>query len=133
MSDVALITPPDRLYTNEYSILLIHPSAIVKEQFQNMLLETDISVHVYLYELEGEEQEPEWLIDVFQQVDLCIMDIDNASFEVRSIAGYFLSRDKTYWLTNSTESLYNKISKNQIFTLDFLVSKLGGNFEKKQS
>jgi hypothetical protein len=131
MSDVVLVTPPDRLYTNEYSILLIHPSLVVKEQFQNLLLEADKPVHVYLYELHDEHHQPEWLIDVFQQVDIAIIDIDNCSHEIRDIASYFLSRNKTFWLTNSTESFYNKVSNNQIYTLDFLISKIGGNLEKK--
>ena len=131
MTDVVLVTPPDRLYTNEYSILLIHPSSVVKEQLQNMLLGADKTVHVYLYELHDENHEVEWLIDIFQQADTVIVDVDNCSYEVRDIVGYFISRDKTYWLTNSTDSFYNKISKKQIFTLDFLSSKIGDNLEKK--
>lgn len=130
MSDVVLITPPDRLYTNEYSILLIHPSSIIKEQFQNVLLEINVPVHVYLYELQDEDHEPEWLIDVFQQVDMAIIDVDNCSHEIRDIVSYFMSRDKTYWLTNAANRFYTSISKNQIYTLDFLITKIGGNFEK---
>lgn len=130
MTDVVLVTPPDRLYTNEYSILLVHPNLQVKEQLQNILLNADKTVHVYLYELHDENHEPEWLIDVFQQADIVVVDIDNCSYEIRDIVGYLISRDKTYWLTNSTDSFYNKISKNQIFTLDFLSSKIGEPLEK---
>tara|TARA_B100002019_G_C21033536_1_gene480830 strand:- start:199 stop:600 length:402 start_codon:yes stop_codon:yes gene_type:complete len=130
MSDVVLITPPDRLYTQEKSILLIHPSFNLKEEFQNILLNVNQPTHVYLYDLE-KNHENYWLIDVFNHVDIVIFDIDNSSPEVRSIAGYFLAKDKTFWLTNSGESMYNTISKNQIFTLDFLKHKLGGGLENE--
>ena len=68
MSDIKLVTPPDRLYTQEYSFLLIYPSLIVKDQFQQLLADIDMHVHVYLYEPDG-EQEYEWLLDTFNQVD----------------------------------------------------------------
>lgn len=129
MNDIKLVTPPDRLYTNEYSFLLIHPSQQIKEQFQAFLANIDIPCHVYLYELEN-DHEPEWLLDVFHSVDLNIIDIDNCSSRIRDIASYFLSKDKTYWLTNSDEKLYNIINKNRIYNLDFLNIVVGGKIEK---
>lgn len=125
MNQISLITPPDRLHTNEYNILLVYPSQILKEQFQLFLAEAEIPLHVYLYELK-ESQEPEWLIDVFQTVNTVIIDIDNCEPSVRDIASYFLSRDKTYWLTNGEDKLYNIINKNRIYDLDFLKYKIGG-------
>lgn len=132
MSDIAIITAPDILYTNEYSILLIHPNITLKHNFQNLLQELDApTLHVYLYE-QNNNPNIEWLIKVFTQVDLCIFDIDNSSKDVRDLAGYFLSRDKTYWLTNSQNSVYNSININKVYELDFLKSKLGGNIETKR-
>jgi hypothetical protein len=126
MSGIKLITPPDRIYTTEYSFLLIYPSKIVKEQLQTLLIDTSESINVYLYEPE-KEHEIEWLLDVFYQVDTVILDIDNCDTRIRELASYFLSKDKTYWLTNGQDSFYNVISKNRV--LDFLKHKIGENFE----
>jgi len=131
MSQISLITPPDRLYTDHTSLLLICPSNFVKEQLQNVLAQLDEPMHVYLYELTSENQEPEWLLDVFQAVDYTIIDIDNCQPSIRDIASYFLSKDKTYWLTKAEGKLYNIINKNRIYDLDFLIYKIGGNLEKK--
>ena len=124
MSDIKLVTPPDRLYTQEYSFLLICPSPIITEQFQKLLATIDIDVHVYLYD-KTKNHEYEWLIDTFNQVNIVIFDIDNSDPSIRSLAGYFIARDKTYWLTNGENSVYNTISKNRIFNLDFLTDKIG--------
>jgi|TARA_B110000503_G_scaffold37279_1_gene60997 hypothetical protein len=124
MSDITLVTPPDRLYTQEYSFLLIYPSPIIKEQFQDLLAETPTNVIVYLYELKT-DHEFEWLLDTFNQVDAVILDIDNCESIIRSLSGYFIARNKTYWLTKGDNPVYNIISKNRIFNLDFLKHKLG--------
>lgn len=130
MSQISLITPPDRLYTNEYSFLLIYPSQITKEHFQAFLAEIDIPLHVYLYE-QKDVKDPEWLLDVFLSVDTVIIDIDNCQPPVRDLASYFLSKDKTYWLTKGEDRLYNIISKNRIYDLDFLKHKLGDTLGEK--
>lgn len=131
MSDITLITPPDKVYTQEYSFLLIYPSKIIKEQFQTFLANTEVPFHVYIYEME-DDHEAEWLLDVFHIADTVIVDIDNCESSIRSLAAYFIARDKTYWLTNGTTNHYNVISKNRIFDLDFLEKKIGGQFGKSR-
>ena len=130
MNEISLITPPDRLYTDEYSFLLIYPSQNTKEQFQAILAEAEIPLHVYLYDLEDKE-EPEWLLDIFQSVDTVIIDIDHCTPSIRDLTGYFLSKDKTFWLTKAEGKLYNIINKHRLYDLDYLREKIGGNLEKK--
>lgn len=124
MSDVTIITAPDKLYSQEFSFLLIYPDSIVKEQFQNLIAEYDMPVHVYMYE---DDTDIHWLLDVFQQVNVTIIDIDNLPGKLRDIIGYFLTKDKSFWLTNSGENYYNTISRNRIFNLDFLKQLIGGS------
>lgn len=131
MNDISLITPPDRLYTNEYSFLLIYPSQRTREEFQALLVEAEVPVHVYLYDFTDRDEEPDWLLDVFNYVDTVILDIDNCSSAIRDLTGYFLSKDKTFWLTKSEGKLYNKVNKNRIYSLDYLKEKIGGHLEKK--
>jgi len=89
----------------------------------------DTSFHVYLYE-EDTTENIDWLLAAYHKADIVVLDIDNCTPNVRSLSGYFLSKDKTYWLTKATDSYYNIISKNQIFGLDYLTDLLGGKLEK---
>jgi hypothetical protein len=126
MSDITLITAPDKLYSQEFSFLLIYPSAKVKDEFQTLISEFQEPFHVYLYE---KDDEVEWLLDVFNMVDIVIMDIDHCPSRIRDLTSYFISKSKTYWLTKSGENYYNVISKNRIFGLDYLKDVIGGRIE----
>ena len=130
MSDITLITPTDKLYSTELSILLVHPSNKIKEQIQIVLSTIDSPVHLYLYELK-EADEVEWLLDVQNLCDYVIIDIDNCTPQIRSLASYMISKNNTYWLTNGTGLYYNVISSKRVFDLDFLVKQIGDRFEKK--
>lgn len=129
MNDITIITPPDKVHSQELSILLVYPSKIIKEQLQNIIADFDYPFHIYLYE---EDFDPYWLLDVFQQSDIVLIDIDNCTTKVRDLVSYFITKDKTYWLTNGGDNYYNIISRNRIFDLDFLKSTIGGKLEKVQ-
>jgi hypothetical protein len=131
MSNITLITPTDKLYTSELSLLLVYPSSKIKEQLQVILSEIDCSIHIYLYELE-DMHEVEWLFDVQGLCDFTVIDIDNCEPSIRDLVSFMISKDSTYWLTNGTGTYYNVISKNRIFDLDFLKSKIGGTLVEKQ-
>ena len=131
MSDITLVTPPDKYYTSEHSFLLIYPSEVIKEQFNDFVQQYKIPFVVYLYEQKDPNHEPEWLMDTFHAADYVIMDIDNCDPKVRDFASYFISKKKTFWLTNGENRVYNKLSINKIKNFEFLTS-LGGQFEKEQ-
>jgi len=131
MSDLTLVTPPDKLYSTEKSFLLIYPSKVIKGQFQDLITAYKDPFTVYLYEVNDESQDPEWLFDCFYKADYVIMDIDNCPPKIRDLTSYFISKDKTFWLTDGGENHYNIISKNRLFNLDFLHSKIGGTLEEE--
>ena len=62
----------------------------------------------------------DWLLSVFHISNVCIVDIDNVDAELRLLLSYFISKPKTYWLTNDTNSIFKHISKKQVYNLDFL-------------
>ena len=93
MSDIKVITAPDILHSTELSFLLIHPSKIVKDQFQDLISQFDTSFHVYLYE-EDTTENIDWLLAAYHKADIVVLDIDNCTPNVRSLSGYFLSNKK---------------------------------------
>lgn len=127
MNSIKLITAPDKLYNNTYSILTIFPSTDIKEQLQTVLLKSYDNINLYLYENTKDSADPEWLMDVFSMCDICIMDIDNIVSDLKPIQGYFLAFDKTYWLTNGENPYYNKLNSNRIYNFEIIDNIINGD------
>ena len=109
-----LITSPDKLFNENTSLLLVNPSDIVKENFNSFAQQFEQNVNLYLYE--NNEEELGWLLEVAQSVDHIILDIDNTKIS-QWIIGYLLGFGKTFYLTNTPESVYNVINNNRIYEL----------------
>ena len=108
-----LITPPDKLFNNNKSFLLMNPSDIVKEQFNEMAKQLGENLNVYLFD--AETPDVGWLLDIVNQVDTIILDIDNTRNEYQWLIGYLLSFDKTFYLTKAEEMSYNVINTRWIY------------------
>ena len=130
MHKITLITPPDKLFNQNYSFLLIYPSNNIKDQFQNAIADLDYPFNVYYYEADDLSHDVDWLLSVSKLADCVIFDVDNASPEIRTLASYLISFSNTYWLTNDTKSFYNKLSVNRVYNLDFIQKLIGEHFEK---
>ncbi len=129
MPKLNLITPPDKLFNDCISILLIYPSNAIKDELQDHIKLQDKDVNVYMYQQEEHEQNHDWLLSVCRMVDYVIFDIDNSSPDVRMLASYIVSKSNTYWLTNAVNPVYTLLSVKQIYNLDFL--KQEGNFNEQ--
>lgn len=116
MNKINLITPPDKLFNEALSILLIYPSSYIKDQLQPLLQEIDIAINIYLYE----EENIDWLFDIISSVDYIILDIDNSDTTVKDLVSFLIAKPKTYWLTQSNYPVYNKLSVNRIYDLDII-------------
>ena len=108
-----LITPPDKLFNNNKRFLLMNPSDIVKEQFNEMAKQLGENLNVYLFD--AETPDVGWLLDVVNQVDTIILDVDNTRNEYQWLIGYLLSFDKTFYLTKAEEMSYNVINTRRIY------------------
>lgn len=125
MTKLNIITPPDKLYNDAISLLVIFPSNDLQNQIQSeFLANTSETVNLYYYNLETYVDEDfQWLLDVFQASTVTIIDIDNiprTSYYIRDILSYMIAKPKTYWLTTESRVVYNHISTNRIYDLSFL-------------
>jgi|TARA_R110000823_G_scaffold230177_1_gene357091 hypothetical protein len=118
------------LFNDSLQLLLLYPSKQLQDELQDTFLaNTEVDVNLYLYDKPVyDKDEVSWLLSVFKQCDVAIVDVDNASPWGRDLSSYMISKNKTYWLTNSQDSVYNSLSNNKVYNLDFL-SKIGDNFE----
>ena len=120
MDSITLITPPDRLFNNSYSFLLIYPDSQIKEQLQNIIADWDEPINVFIYEQDELEHNIDWLLNTCHRVDNVILNIDQCPSKVRDLTSYIISFPKTYWLTNGSDTYYNYINLNRIYNLDYL-------------
>jgi len=121
MSDVTLITPPDSLLNDIYSILLVYPQIEVKNALSEILEKVDKPINIYLYE-ELDDIHIDWLMTEVRKVNTVVIDLDNCTPTVRNIAGWIVSRSNTFYLTNDTITPYNLLNVNQIYDLHWLES-----------
>ena len=122
------------LFNDSLQLLLIYPSKQIQDELQNnFLLNTNIDVNIYVYDKPVyDKNELEWLLSVFKQCDIAIVDVDNTSSWARDLLSYMIAKNKTYWLTNSQDSVYNSLSNNKVYNLDFLSNIGDNNFETEQ-
>ena len=119
MNDITIITPPDILYNDTRSILLITPSSNTKKIIQDILKQSIEAVNVYLYEPDLETN-IEWLLNLVKIVDVTIFEIDNCDLNTRVFASHFIAQSNTFYLTNDGVTPYNLISKNRIYDFTWL-------------
>jgi len=137
MSHIRVITPPDKIFSNNLKFLLIYPTDLVKNQFQDQIMLFDEDFDVYIYDVSpNEEQEYDhdidWLLSMCSIADVVVIDVDNCPAIIRDLASYIIANSNTFWLTNSANTVYNKLNNNRVFTLDFLESYIGDKLEQKK-
>lgn len=121
MNDIALITPPDFLYNDSYSILLICPSSTSKEMLNSILLQTDIPLNVMVYETpEDGIHSIEWLLNAVKISDCVFLDLDNCDPTVKQFASHIIAQNKTFYLTSDGSTPYNLISKSRVYDFAWL-------------
>jgi|SRR6056300_1686266 hypothetical protein len=126
---LTLITPPDKLFNQSHSVLLIHPSNSIRKQAQDILATSGGYQNIYLYNPAEADEDIDWLLSVAKMSDIVVLDYDNSSANVRALAGYLVSLPQTYWLTTDDWMLYNKLSPNRIYGLDIIEDLIGGKLE----
>jgi len=126
---INLITPPDKLHNYHRTFCLIYPSNDTKNQFQNLIENFEESINVYMYEQHDDNPAYNWLLDVVRYSHFVILDLDNMPPKHKEIASYLLGHSNVFWLTKGENEVYNTISKNRIYNLDWLYEQIGGPIE----
>ena len=133
MSDILLITPPDKIFNQNSSCLLIYPTEAMRKEATEILADLTNPQNIYLYDVEEEsDHDVEWLLSVSRFADISVIDIDNSSPVVRNLASYLVSLPNTYWLTQEDKSCYRMLSPNRIWGLDSIRNILGGLIEQQE-
>jgi hypothetical protein len=128
VTKINLITPPDKLYGDSTSLLLVCPSKDLQTQIQEEVFTTvSEPLNVYLYNKEQYTlSDVDWLLAVFNLCQIVIIDVDQCPPHVKDLLSFMIAKPKTYWLTNATDIVYTHISSNRIYNISTISSALGG-------
>jgi len=123
LNKINIVTYPDQMHNDSYEVLLLYPSQRVLQDLQkNFLAHYEDNANVYIYDKEiYVKEEIDWMLTTLKCADVVIADIDNTLPFFRDMLSYVVAKDKTYWLTNADKSVYNHISSNRIYNLEFLL------------
>lgn len=119
MSQIKLITPPDKLLNENMSILLVNLKDTFKDEFNKIIKEIDVNINLYMYDELDNKDSVNWLIESSGIVDYIVLDIDNTGLD-NWLIGYLLAKNKTFYtcIDIPKPKPYNLISSNRIYNLD---------------
>ena len=116
LGKINVITPPDKLFNQNPSILLVKPTNEVKEAFQKYICQILEELNVFVFD--ENETDLDWLLSVHGYVDVTIIDVDNCDAITRSFVTFMIGQCDTYYITKDELTPYGLISKNRIYDLD---------------
>ena len=128
---INLITPPDKLQNMHMTFALVYPTDDTKSQFQNLIDNYEGILNVYLYDNPDNDPALSWLYDITKYSDFVVLDVDNFPPLHKDAISYLIAHTNVFWLTKGENEVYNTISKNRIYNLDWLYDQIGGTFEKQ--
>ena len=129
VTKIKIITPPDIIYNNTFTIALVCPGEWIRRQLQSILEKVKINCNVYL--VDENNMDIKWCMSVLKNSDVFIYDIDNSPEIIRNFTSYFISHDNVFWLTNTEYMQYNLLSVNRVYDLNFLEHTIGEYLEKQ--
>lgn len=128
MDDILVITPPDKIFNQNSSNLLIYPTDSVRRSLETWLEHLAQPQNVYLYN-HHIDHDVDWLLSVANFADTVILDIDNCDAVIAPLCSYLVSLPQTYWITQY-DSVYSHLSPNRIWDTDSIQHILGGQIEE---
>jgi hypothetical protein len=130
MSKINIITAPDKLFNDNYKMLLLFPSNEILNEIQNRVIPKIKYLDIYLYDKPNYNKEDIiWMLDAFSMAEFVLIDIDNSPLYCRDLFSFLIAKSKTYWLTNAVDCVYTHISNNRLQDLNIL-STIGDQSEE---
>ena len=121
---IILITPPDFFENENTSILFINLSdkdqSLVSDWFAN----SELSINLNIYFFDKETDVP-WLLHAVSRCEFKFIDLDNTTELTRSLSGFILAKNNTFYSTDNIErsSVFSYINQNKITNIEKFLEK----------
>jgi hypothetical protein len=130
MNKINIITAPDKIYNDNYKILLLFPTKNTLNEIQTQIVSKVSNLNIYLYDKPNYNKDDlNWMLDTFFLANFVLIDVDNSPLYCKDLYSFLIAKSKTYWLTNAVDSVYNHISNNRLQDLNIL-STIGDQIEE---
>jgi hypothetical protein len=111
-NSIKIITPPDLIFDQAESILIVCPSTELKKSLEEYLVNHEDAVNIYLF---NNETNIKWLLITAKMSDIIIVDIDNCDENVSHFLGYLLTLPNTYYKCEHKKVEWELINQNRFF------------------
>jgi hypothetical protein len=111
-NSIKIITPPDLIFDQAESILIVCPSTELKKSLEEYLVNHEDAVNIYLF---NNETNIKWLLITAKMSDIIIIDIDNCDENVSHFLGYLLTLPNTYYKCEHKKVEWELINQNRFF------------------
>lgn len=115
---IKIITPPDVIFDQSTSIVLICPSTDTKKYLENFIAKIDDHLNVYVYNNDNNIQ---WLLAQCRMSNYIIVDIDNCDNKTNQFLSYILSLPNTYYRTEHMKAPWDLLNKNRFYDFPNLI------------
>ena len=119
---ITLVTPPDMILNRVQTILLITPSADIKNSLEYFLSTIKANVNIYIYD--GNQQDHKWLLTVAVRANAVIVDCDNVPEDLSHFLSYIISMPNTYYRITNPKVDYLLINPNRFHDFPDLKTKI---------
>lgn len=113
LGKIKLVTAPDIVHDQAYTILVVCPDEIVKNGLQQYLSSRIDDCVVYIYN--GDEKDIKWLLTTAKLSDVVLIDIDNSTEDVSHFFSYLLTLPATYYKCEHMRAQWDVINKNRFY------------------
>ena len=123
---INLITPPDTLHNNNFSISLININDREKETVSIFLSKQDDNREINLYAYSNDKN-PTWLLNSVRWNDTPVyINLDNCTDISVQYISYMLSKSNVFYSTQdaNTKETYSLINVNQVENIDEFLDKV---------
>lgn len=111
-NSIKIITPPDLMFDQIDTMLLVCPNIELKKSLEVYLSEHDDAVNIYLF---SNEMDIKWLLTVAKMSDVIIIDIDNCGSNVSHFLSYLLTMPNTYYKCEHETVDWNLLNQNRFY------------------
>lgn len=121
MNEITIITPPDFLLNDAFTLLIVCPSNSLKDVLHNTLINSESAINAMIYETpEDDIHQINWLLTATKTADCIIIDLDNCDALTKQFASHIIAQPQTFYLTKDMITPYNLISKGRVYDLTWL-------------
>lgn len=110
---ITIITAPDILHNQSYSILLIQPTNDIKKQIEQFLRTNDSPINIYIYE--HQTTDINWLLTVLKLTNIAIIDLDAVQENLKYFISYILSFPNVWYKQSHNLPDWSLLNKNKFF------------------